>query len=155
MPFVIAECLARPVLTERLVGDLSAPDNKDALRLYPQRRSAKRVDGNDCCKWPYTLPRIAQGNPSCTNDNWASTSVTNAPDGRIYHSAVWTGSEMIVWGGETLSLRSQHWRKIQSQHRQLDGHQHHQRADARGRHTAVWTGSEMIVWGGRDASSRL
>ena len=26
--FVIAECLARPVLTERLIGDLSAPDNK-------------------------------------------------------------------------------------------------------------------------------
>ena len=26
--FVIAECLARPVLAERLVGDLSAPENK-------------------------------------------------------------------------------------------------------------------------------
>src|SRR5215813_692298 len=27
-PFVIAECLARPVLTERLIGDSSAPDNE-------------------------------------------------------------------------------------------------------------------------------
>ena len=34
-----------------------------------------------------------------TADNWTATSTTNAPDGRELHSAVWTGSEMIVWGG--------------------------------------------------------
>ena len=32
-PFVIAECLARPVLTERLVADLSAQRQGPALRL--------------------------------------------------------------------------------------------------------------------------
>ena len=30
-PFVIAECLARPLLTERLVADLSAQDKNRAL----------------------------------------------------------------------------------------------------------------------------
>jgi len=29
-------------------------------------------------------------------DAWLATSTTNAPDGRYYHTAVWTGSEMIV-----------------------------------------------------------
>ena len=36
-------------------------------------------------------------NPS--NNNWSPTSLTNAPSGREGHAAVWTGSEMIVWGG--------------------------------------------------------
>ena len=36
-------------------------------------------------------------NPS--TDSWTATSPTNAPAGRYYHTAVWTGNEMIVWGG--------------------------------------------------------
>ena len=34
-----------------------------------------------------------------TSDSWIATPTTNAPDGRDRHIAVWTGSEMIVWGG--------------------------------------------------------
>jgi hypothetical protein len=32
-------------------------------------------------------------------DSWMLTSTVNTPAGRRNHSAVWTGSEMIVWGG--------------------------------------------------------
>src|SRR5262249_57245240 len=32
-------------------------------------------------------------------DSWIATSTSEAPDGREFHTAVWTGSEMIVWGG--------------------------------------------------------
>ena len=32
-------------------------------------------------------------------DSWTATSTTNAPGARYCHTAVWTGSEMIVWGG--------------------------------------------------------
>ena len=32
-------------------------------------------------------------------DTWIDTSTTNAPIAREQHTAVWTGSEMIVWGG--------------------------------------------------------
>ena len=32
-------------------------------------------------------------------DTWAATSTTNAPVARSFHTAVWTDSEMIVWGG--------------------------------------------------------
>jgi hypothetical protein len=35
-------------------------------------------------------------NPS--TDSWTATSTTNAPTARHNHTAVWTGSEMIVWG---------------------------------------------------------
>ena len=32
-------------------------------------------------------------------DLWVDTSITNAPSSRFSHTAVWTGSEMVVWGG--------------------------------------------------------
>ena len=32
-------------------------------------------------------------------DSWTATSTTNAPTARELHTAVWTGSQMIVWGG--------------------------------------------------------
>src|SRR5438045_8491299 len=32
-------------------------------------------------------------------DSWTPTGLTNVPLGRIAHAAVWTGNEMIVWGG--------------------------------------------------------
>ena len=36
-------------------------------------------------------------NPS--TDIWIDTSTTSAPIGREQHTAIWTGSEMVVWGG--------------------------------------------------------
>ena len=45
----------------------------------------------------YTLPAIA-GQPSECIDSWTATSTTN-PTARANHTAVWSGSEMIVWGG--------------------------------------------------------
>ena len=33
------------------------------------------------------------------SDSWTPTGLTNVPRGRIGHTVVWTGDEMIVWGG--------------------------------------------------------
>src|SRR5207249_1954864 len=46
----------------------------------------------------YALPVIASPSVACI-DNWIATSTTSAPAGRRLHTAVWTGSEMTVWGG--------------------------------------------------------
>src|SRR5439155_10923742 len=57
----------------------------------------------------YVLPAISgqsdNWTPSgvCTDDTWTATSLTNAPAARDLHTAVWTGSEMIVWGGWDVS----------------------------------------------------
>lgn len=32
-------------------------------------------------------------------NTWTAVTTTGAPSARDYHSAVWTGTEMIVWGG--------------------------------------------------------
>ena len=34
-------------------------------------------------------------------DTWKTMARTNSPSGINSHKAVWTGSEMIVWGGHT------------------------------------------------------
>jgi len=86
-------------------------------------------------------------------DAWAATPTgTGCPSARRYHSAVWTGTEMIIWGGyDGGSLNT--------------GGRYDPAADAwaatstdsncpsnRDRHGAVWTGTEMIVWGGTSSS---
>ena len=85
-------------------------------------------------------------------DTWTATSTgAGVPAARAAHTAVWTGTEMIVWGGTRRRPNLEHRRPL----RPVDGHLG---GDVDGRerpvgafdHTAVWTGTEMIVWGGTD-----
>ena len=39
------------------------------------------------------------GSSDLLNGTWDATSLSNAPSARWLHAAVWTGAEMIVWGG--------------------------------------------------------
>src|SRR5205814_4076704 len=85
-------------------------------------------------------------NPS---DTWTPTSLTNAPDGRDSHTAVWTGSEMIVWGGCTGPFCSNPINTGGRYNPSTDGWTATSTTNApsaRTGHTSVWTGSEMIVW---------
>ena len=45
------------------------------------------------------------GRYSPSTDSWTPTSTTNAPTARFAHTAIWTGTEMIVWGGYNNSNR--------------------------------------------------
>ena len=89
-PFVIAECLARPLLSERLVTSSCAYDQRFHGTARPLVAAASAS---------YTLPMISDRPNGCIDDTWTATSTSNAADGRDLHTAVWTGSEMIVWGG--------------------------------------------------------
>jgi hypothetical protein len=44
------------------------------------------------------------GRYSPNTDSWIATSTTNAPTSRAYHTAVWTGNEMIVWAGNAFGV---------------------------------------------------
>ncbi|HEU5179505.1 MAG TPA: MopE-related protein [Candidatus Polarisedimenticolia bacterium] len=83
---------------------------------------------------------------------WTSTSTTNAPSPRELHTAVWTGNEMIVWGGfdgSYLNTGSRYdpvtnaWSPTSTANAPT----------GRSRHTSVWTGNLMVVWGGTDGAS--
>jgi N-acetylneuraminic acid mutarotase len=85
------------------------------------------------------------------SDSWAPISANHGLAGRWWHVAVWTGKEMIVWGGRGTFFWEQHYG---------DGALYNPRTDTwrpmssvgapspRSQFTAVWTGTEMIVWGG-------
>jgi N-acetylneuraminic acid mutarotase len=87
------------------------------------------------------------------SDTWTAipNTLPNTPSGRCLHTAVWTGSEMIVWGGTADSMEglntggrynptSHSWNAVATAGA----------PSTRFLHTAVWTGSQMIVWGGED-----
>lgn len=89
-------------------------------------------------------------NPS--SDVWTAISTTNAPTGRLDHSAVWTGSRMLVWGGAdsgrtntggAYDPSSDSWTELSLVDAPV----------ARNRHAAVWTGSRMLVYGGDGAGA--
>jgi N-acetylneuraminic acid mutarotase len=94
-------------------------------------------------------------NPS--TNSWTATSTTNPPTARDVHTTVWTGKEMIVWGGSSDNFPyflntggrydpdTDSWRPTSTTNGPLGRHSH----------TAIWTGSEMTVWGGLSQFGRL
>jgi hypothetical protein len=102
----------------------------------------------------YTLPVIARPSGVCTDDMWTPTTLTNAPSARDSHAAVWTGSEMIVWGGSAgpgvnfnsggrYNPSTDSWTATSTTNA----------PSPRLSQTAVWAGSEMILWGGTSDST--
>jgi N-acetylneuraminic acid mutarotase len=97
----------------------------------------------------YPVNTGARYNPA--TDTWTPITTTLAPIARSGESVIWTGSEMLVWGGSDnnyLSLNTgarynpttDTWTPITTTNAPA----------ARFGHTAVWTGSEMVIWGGMD-----
>src|SRR5207302_666642 len=87
-----------------------------------------------------------------STDTWTATGTTDAPAGRSDHTAVWTGSEMIIWGGANdsgiLNTGGRYNPDTDSwTGTSIAG------PSARADHAAVWTGSQMIVWGGSNYSN--
>jgi N-acetylneuraminic acid mutarotase len=92
----------------------------------------------------------ARYNPQ--TNSWSPLSATDQPSGRLRHTAVWTGSEMIVWGGFSCmacaSPELATGARYDPVHNTWTATSLDPSASARGNHTAVWTGSRMIIWGG-------
>jgi N-acetylneuraminic acid mutarotase len=86
-------------------------------------------------------------------DSWTATETTGAPSRGTLNSAVWTGTEMIVWGGlnDTLPVDC-----IRSGGRYNPSTNTWLSTTTSGAPSgrcqpkAVWTGTEMIIWGGAD-----
>jgi N-acetylneuraminic acid mutarotase len=162
-PILIKECLARPVLVDRLArtrfdGD-AAIHAEGRVRWDDWWREASPALRSEpvpsvALADVVPTPRITRMSPEDTcppYDTWTSGGLDTVPDGRRAFSSVWTGSVMVVWGG-TLT------------HEGID------RINTGGRYdpvtdswtptsisgappprvlaSAVWTGSRMIIWGG-------
>jgi N-acetylneuraminic acid mutarotase len=94
-----------------------------------------------------------------TTDTWALLPPPGSPSGflsgRIFHSALWTGSEMIIWGGcgdggskndgARFNPATNSWTQITTTGA----------PKPRCEHSAVWTGSEMIIWSGTELNDAI
>ena len=80
---------------------------------------------------------------------WTPISTTNAPEARYGHTAIWTGSEMIVWGGNIVDPGFTNTGGIfdPEQDEWIRATPLTNAPEGRFIHTGIWTGAEMIVWG--------
>jgi ankyrin repeat protein/N-acetylneuraminic acid mutarotase len=105
----------------------------------------------------------ARYNPA--TDTWKPVTTRNAPAARFDFPAVWTGREMLVWGGYTDS-HSRYQGAHADAHLNTGG-RYDPSADSwktitsqgapskRFAHTMIWTGKQMIVWGGGNTTKAL
>ncbi|MDQ3336595.1 MAG: hypothetical protein M4D80_15615 [Myxococcota bacterium] len=131
-----------------VVCDDSPPPTCNGNNLTTFARPGTCIGGT--CSYPPS-ERVCVG--ACTAGRctgaWSTLSQQNAPSARFAHTTVWTGTELIMWGGGFSStgsagdgarynLSTGQWTPISSVNA----------PSARRSHSAVWTGTEMIVWGG-------
>lgn len=166
-PLLVAEVLVRPIVADRVLRERLQRDGGEPEKKGPGMQARVGEGGFDAWwssvadslptvvapqSYGYVLPDAPVD--SCVNDTWSPVAV-DVPAGRENHTAVWTGTEMIVWGGAmenggyygagakydpALDL----WTPIRADSTAPGG---------RWQHVAVWTGTQMMIWGGQGDSA--
>ncbi len=138
---LVAETLARQTLADRSIRARHG-DDPGFDTWWAAARTGLRASG-DPATASYALPAVEA--PTCTSDTWNPTRLDEL-DVQSEHTAVWTGSEMIVWGGAINTFKparytpaTDTWATVST------GANAPPQKDL---HTAIWTGTRMIVWGG-------
>jgi hypothetical protein len=100
------------------------------------------------------LQRMAGARYDPATDTWWPMAIEGAPTFRWNPTTVWTGEEMIVWGGELAGIfynrvdANYRYNPIADQWLPISEDGAPPRCQSA---FGVWTGSEMIVWPGRPA----
>jgi len=133
-------------------GPCTEGDAESTPASCPVAGEVRKRTCDSKCQWSeYSECGLARG--------WISMAATpTSMLGRQRHTAVWTGTSMIVWGGynsvptstaleyqsdgASYDLNSNTWKLLPAT--TLSG---------RREHMAVWTGTTMIVWGGNASST--
>ena len=94
------------------------------------------------------------GHACVSGPPWTPTPTWGVPSPRYLHTAVWTGSRMVVWGGQKPNVSTVKYRDGASYDPALDRWFTTSVSGApsvRDKHIAVWDGGRMIVWGGTNS----
>lgn len=113
-------------------------------------RSVQKSINVTCCECSDTKTTIdVENEKNCyINERISKIQDPTNFSGRVYHSAIWDGTEMIIWGGNIGSSYTNTgnrydplantWQNITSVNAPIE----------RSHHAVVWTGTEMLIWGG-------
>ena len=163
-PVLIAECLVRPILIERLIRSEFTGDTRIApadRREFDRWWSANATTFEPLASFAAVnigpLPPVTSGRTasSVVDDTWDNASLDDIPLRRFDPAVVWTGSFMVVWGGwatqnnDPVSTGGRYdpatdaWLPVTSV----------SAPSARMSMAFVWTGKEMVVWGGTVAGN--
>ncbi len=119
--------------------------SKEPSESWLSRAENQIGDARSAGTFTYRLPAMTEG--GCIDDTWTATNAE--PFGRFGHTAVWTGAEMIIWGGYADAESNTGGRYAPGTDTWTPTNITNA-PTGRESHTAVWTGTEMIVWGGYD-----
>jgi hypothetical protein len=170
-PRLIAETLARQTISDQMIRQLYF--NEKTFHVGRQDASTERsTNSQDYFEWwektanenafiiselensidgDFFLPIISGINASLCNAWDDPLKILGSPTARYGFTAVWTGSEMVVWGGNPSSGGNTYYN---------DGGRYDPTTDTwrsvnvtgapqgRNGHSAIWTGTKMIIWGG-------
>ncbi len=100
----------------------------------------------------YSAPVMIGYKYHVPTSTWSKINVTNIPSARVYATAVSTGSQLIVWGGQDIANNyllnggiynpvADSWTTIANPNPLLG-------VNGRVAASAVWTGTQLFVWGG-------
>jgi hypothetical protein len=106
--------------------------------------------GEDSTYTPLNDGAIWQPLNNPVTGSWTAVTTTNAPTGRVGHSATWdsTNSRMYVWGGYTASGYTNTGAYYNPNTNTWTTMSTTNAPEARAQHNAVWTGTYLIVYGG-------
>jgi len=87
-------------------------------------------------------------------NSWRPIQSVNAPTNRYLHSSIWTGKEMMIWGGidEVSGLNLNDGKIYDYKMNVWIDISLVAAPSSRFAHSAVWTGQSMIIWGGSESS---
>lgn len=120
--------------------------------------------GSKMCIWGGSINAGAAGGVPVFQDGgcferssntWNSISNTGGgviPEARDFHTAIWTGTEMCVWGGQNSVVFGLNtggcYNPVTDSWRTISNTGGGTIPEGRYGHKAIWTGSKMCVWGG-------
>lgn len=116
--------------------------------------TAVAVDDGDACTLDACDPATGEvtHEPVAACLAWSPLTSDGAPSARTRHTAVWTGAEMIVWGGEDASGVTNGGARYDPSEGVWKAMSTTGAPAPRHSHVAAWTGTHMLVWGGFGAS---
>ena len=91
-------------------------------------------------------------------NSWTQVVGINSPKGLYLHSAVWTGTEMIVFGGQDAKdgiIVNKSYRYNYINNTWFEMSTNSTSLSPRFAHSAIYTGNEILIWGGYDGNGKL